>query len=153
MNEPLATVQQIAGRIGEPITSDTDIALANEVLEEASFWVRHYGLSWPNPETAPPVAVRITVAAAARGFQNPGGLETERAEIVTLGRFKEYGMGCELTPAEIDALQSVAGKRRGRAVSLRATRPHFNEKAASRTDRVPVKGGSPFPLPEWPVVE
>jgi len=102
---PLATVERLAARVGEPIASAEEIALAEEVLAEASALVRHYGRAWPDPETAPAVATSITVAAAARGFLNPGGFQMERSDTSTFNRVEEFASGCALTRAEISALK------------------------------------------------
>lgn len=150
---PLATVERVAARIGEPITSDEDIALANAVLEEASNWVRAYGLDWPNPELAPAVAVSITVSAAARGYQNPGGFESERAEVVTLGRAEDYAKGTELTQAEINMLERISGRRKGVIRSIRLQRPHLMggdrplQRRLAPNYEHPARG---FPMPYYP---
>lgn len=103
--EPLATVERLAARVGEPIASTEDIALAEEVLAEASALVRHYGRAWPDPSTAPAVATAITVAAAARGYLNPAGMQMERSDSATFNRHDEYASGCSLTRSEIAALK------------------------------------------------
>lgn len=103
--EPLATVERLAARIGEPIVSEEENALAEEVLAEASALVRHYGRAWPDPATTPAVATAITVAAAARGYLNPSGFQMERSDMATFNRTDENAMGCALTRAEIAALK------------------------------------------------
>lgn len=146
MDQPLATIERLAARIGEPITSEEDIALANEVLVEASNWVRSYGLPWPNPQTAPGLAVSITIAAAARGYQNPAGYESERAEVVTLGRADDYSKGTELTAAEIHGLQRLAGTAKKYVVSIPLERPHLQSSRAANPVNQPVSdGGKDFP--------
>lgn len=105
MATPLATVDRLAARVGEPIASAEEIALAEEVLAEASALVRHYGRAWPDPELAPAVATSITVAAAARGYLNPSGFQMERSDQATFNRHDEYASGCSLTRAEIAALK------------------------------------------------
>lgn len=102
---PLASVERLAARVGEPIVSAEEIALAEEVLAEASALVRHYGRAWPDPETTPAVATSITVAAAARGYLNPAGFQMERSDMATFNRIDEYASGCSLTRAEISALK------------------------------------------------
>ena len=104
--EPLATRERLAARVGEPIESAEEIALADEVLAEASALVRHYGRSWPDPDTAPAVATAITVAAAARGYLNPASLQMERSDSATFNRTDENASGCALTKAEIAALKT-----------------------------------------------
>jgi hypothetical protein len=103
--QPLATVERLAARVGEAIESTEEIALATEVLAEASALVRHYGRSWPDPEMAPAVATSITVAAAARGYLNPSSFSMERSDMATFNRTDENASGCALTRAEIAALK------------------------------------------------
>lgn len=147
--EPLATVERLAARIGEPIESDEDLLLANSVLIEASTWVRSYGCDWWTAENAPAVAVSFTVSAAARGYQNPGGFDSERAEVVTLGRADDYAKGTELTAAEIDAIQRAAGKRKGVAKAIRTRRPHMTSGMPSAPALAPnyEHPASGFPMP------
>jgi hypothetical protein len=105
---PLATVERLAARVGEPIESAEEIALAEEVLAEASALVRHYGRPWPDPATTPAVATAITVAAAARGYLNPAGFSMERSDMATFQRQDDHASGCSLTRAEIAALKEYS---------------------------------------------
>jgi hypothetical protein len=110
MPETLATVDQVAARVGELITDSGDVLLAEACLEEASALVRFYGSTqWPDPTTAHPMAVTITIAAAARAYQNPGGFQTERADMVQLRRAAEFSVGAELTASEIAVLRAIGG--------------------------------------------
>jgi hypothetical protein len=119
--EPLGTVAKVAARVGEAITAPEEIGLANAMLEEASAQVRFYGLPWEDPETAPAIAVTIAVAAAARGYQNPGGLKMERGDAVTLDVDIDYRKGATLTAGEIKMLQTF--NSRGRITSIPLTNP------------------------------
>ena len=103
--QPLATLERLAARVGEAIETAEEIALANEVLAEASALVRHYGRAWPDPETTPAVATSITVAAAARGYLNPSNFSMERSDMATFQRLDDSASGCALTRAEIAALK------------------------------------------------
>ncbi len=120
--EPLGTVARVAARVGESITSASDIALATEMLEEASAQVRLYGLPWIDPLTAPAIAVTTAIAAAARGYQNPGGLKMERGDAVTLDVDIDYRKGAALTAGEIRMIQ-MAANTRGRITSIPLTNP------------------------------
>jgi len=120
--EPLGTVARVAARVGEPITEASDIALATEMLEEASAQVRLYGLPWVDPATAPAIAVTTAIAAAARGYQNPGGLKMERGDAVTLDVDIDYRKGAALTAGEIKMIQ-MAANTRGRVTSIPLTNP------------------------------
>lgn len=119
--EPLGTVAKVAARVGETITTSEEIGLANAMLEEASAQVRFYGLPWEDPDTAPAVAVTITVAAAARGYQNPGGLKMERGDAVSIDVDIDYRKGASLTAGEITMLKSFSA--RGRITSIPLTNP------------------------------
>lgn len=119
--EPLAGITRLAARIGEPIETAEDIALAEEMLEAASAEVRFYGLDWLNEATAPAVAVNITLAAAARGFQNPAGYAKERSDAANLERSEAYARGVELTDSEQRRLKTFT--RRGSTRTVQTTNP------------------------------
>lgn len=150
MAEPLATVERVAARAGEKIETPEEVALAREMLEAASNEVRHYGRNWLRPEDAPAVAVTITVAAAARGYLNPGGIGTERADAVNFGRGDEYTKGTELWPSEIRMLRPFSRQGGIQSASL------FNDVSiTARSDRrgredrgyaPTLDGTKPFPL-------
>jgi len=120
--EPLGTVPKVAARVGEAIATVEEVALATSMLEEASAQVRLYGLPWENPETAPAIAVTITVAAAARGYQNPGGLKLERGDAVSIDVDIDYRKGASLTVGEITMIRMAANSR-GRITSIPLTNP------------------------------
>jgi hypothetical protein len=120
--EPLGTVARVAARVGEPITEASDIALAQEMLEEASAQVRLYGLPWVDPATAPAIAVTTAIAAAARGYQNPSGLKMERGDAVTLDVDVDYRKGAALTAGEIRMIQ-MAANTRSRVTSIPLSNP------------------------------
>lgn len=120
--EPLGTVAKVAARVGETITEAKDVALANSMLEEASAQVRLYGLPWEDPATAPAIAVTIAVAAAARGYQNPGGVKLERGDAVSLDVDVDYRKGASLTAGEIQMIR-MASNARGRISSVPLTNP------------------------------
>jgi hypothetical protein len=112
----------VAARVGEPITEASDIALAQEMLEEASAQVRLYGLPWVDPATAPAIAVTTAIAAAARGYQNPSGLKMERGDAVTLDVDVDYRKGAALTAGEIKMIQ-MAANTRSRVTSIPLSNP------------------------------
>lgn len=149
----LATVAQLAARVGEPITEPADIALAESVLGEASENVRFHGRTpWPYASDAPAMAIAITVAAASRGYQNPAGFDMERGDMVTFNRGKNYTVGCELTVGEINQLRTLAGGGGLRSVPLsNPTLPVPRSRSDEPCDRgyAPLNGGitnKPFPL-------
>lgn len=110
MIDPLATVSDIADRVGEEITDPGDIRLAESLLRIVSAQVRHYGGDWLDPILAPEVAVAVTIEAASRGYLNPEGYKLERGDEITFERNVVFAGGSTLTPAEIVAVRSAAGK-------------------------------------------
>lgn len=150
----LGTVAQIAARIGEPITAPEDIQLAVAVLTEASEQIRHYAQQpfW-TAETAPPVAVTIAVAAAARGFLNPSGFDMERGDMVTFNRNKDYVSGAGLTAQEITIIKALGRTGNVRSVGLASCARPVPRSHTCAEDRgyAPVDWGNnkPFPLGYW----
>jgi hypothetical protein len=141
----------VAARIGEPISSAEDVQLAASVLNEASEQVRFYAQQpyWTS-ETAPPVAVAIAVAAAARGYLNPAGMDMERGDMVTFNRTKDYVSGAALTAQEITIVRAL-----GRSGNIRSASLHNCDRPVPRSRTVaedrgyaPVDwgGNKPFPL-------
>lgn len=114
----LATVHDVAARIGEDISSAEDVALAEAVLNEASEWARFYGDPAWGTTTPPPLAVTIVVAAAARGYLNPSGYDMERGDMVTFNRATAYASGATLTAGEIAVLKKLARASGIRSVGL-----------------------------------
>lgn len=110
MIDSLATVQDVADRVGEEITDPGDIRLAEVLLRIVSAQVRHYGGDWMDPILAPDVATAITIEAAARGYLNPEGFKLERGDEITFDRHAIFAAGPTLTPYEIVAVRQQAGK-------------------------------------------
>ncbi|MBA0054292.1 hypothetical protein E0L36_26605 [Streptomyces sp. AJS327] len=108
MSEPLSTVEALSARLGEALTG-ADEAMAEAALNDASALVRHYGLPWPDPASAPAVAVSVTLAAAERRMRNPEGFRMEMLGAYQYQRPASTPTGVALTPDEIRMLQSLAG--------------------------------------------
>lgn len=148
MYDLLARRERLAARLPEPIETDEEKGLADEMLSEASAEARLYGNQMWNADTVPSDVVTIVVKAAARGFMNPAGYTDEAADSTRLSRAGEYAQGAAFTPAEIRAVRGYA-KRSGISYA-QVTKP--NDWAA-RSDRrtggtiyAPVAyGGRPFP--------
>ena len=159
--EALATVARVSARVGEPIASDDEIALAEAMLSEASAWVRHHsGQTWAELSKAPEVAVAITAAAASRGYLNPAGFDMERGDMSTFNRVPEYAAGTQLTRSEIDMLRPF--NRRSGIVSIglvNPDRPRPRGRGRAWEDRGYARdsdGMKPFPLgiePNLPLEE
>jgi len=105
----LATPEQLSNKVGEAIQTPEDLALAQEMLESASNWVRFYaGQEAWNMVNAPALAVTITIAAAARGYLNPAGYLEERADINFVKRAPGWANEAKLFPDEIEALRGFS---------------------------------------------
>lgn len=125
-------VELLAARIGEPIETEEDMALAEASLSAAWDWVRLYGKpEWsPDEYGTPGIAQTIALSAASRAYQNPAGYTMERADSVTFNRHDTFAQGAELTRAEISALKLAAGSR-ATVTSVAMTNP---ETFVSRRD-------------------
>lgn len=147
----LATVLQVAARIGEPITEPEDVQLAEACLNEASDLVRFYAQQplW-TAANAPAVAVTIAVAAAARAVLNPAGMDMERGDMVTFNRGKDYSSGAALTPSEISIVKALGRQGNVRSVGLTNSDRPVPRSRTMAEDRgyCPVDwgGNKPFPL-------
>lgn len=154
--EPLATVEDIAARIGEEIVDDIDVRLAQSMAEAASDHVRHHGGQlWPSRESAPRIARTIAISAAARGFLNPSGFTDERSDSVTLKRAESFAADTQLSPYEIQMLKDLTPRSAVQSIRLDNSDSHWG--ARSRRGRgfvrrdvregVPVSDGhTPFPF-------
>ncbi|WP_431781708.1 hypothetical protein [Streptomyces chumphonensis] len=120
MADPLATVAQLTDRLGRELEQGEE-SVAEAALADASALVRHYGLPWPVPATAPPVAVGIVLAAAERRVRNPEGYRMEMEGAYQYQLPASAPTGVALTQAEIDLLRELSG--RGGLVSVEVQRP------------------------------
>lgn len=108
MAEPLATVTQLAARLGR--TLDTaETAMAAGALADASARVRFAGLPWPNPELAPAVVVGIVLDAAERRIRNPEGLRSETLGDYQYSRTSSTPTGTSLSGVETAIIRRAAG--------------------------------------------
>lgn len=117
----LATVEQVAGRVGEPITSPEEVALAEAMIEYASEQALFYGDSRWQEATLPGVVRTIIIEAAATGYMHPSGFETERADSVNFTVHEDWLKGAEFSDQQVDMVKR-AGSRRGRTRSLSTRR-------------------------------
>lgn len=106
----LASVADLADRVGEEIVHNADVAMANSFLRLVSAQVRHYGADWDDIVLAPEIAIAITIEAAARGYLNPEGWLIERGDELTLSRHDIFSRGMALTPTEVIAIRQAAGR-------------------------------------------
>ncbi|MDS2171614.1 hypothetical protein Q7C18_02780 [Nesterenkonia sp. CL21] len=106
--EPLASRDRLEARLPEPISTDQEIALADEMLSDASAEARAHGNQMWTVQTVPAGVVNIVLRAAARGFMNPGGFAEEAADSARLRRGDEYVMGAAFTEAEIRQVKAFS---------------------------------------------
>lgn len=136
MSELLATVERVAAKIGEPITTPEDVASATEMLEAASNWVRFYAGhdEWTSVD-APGMAVTIAIAAAARGYLNPAGFDEERSDASTFKRNEREGFtqGARPTSDEIAVLRTYNSASKKMLSSIPTSNP---ERWVARSRRV-----------------
>lgn len=144
----LATVEQLAARVGEPIETPAEIALAETMLEYASNQVLLHGSASWAPETLPGLVRSIVIEAAGRGYQHPAGLQMERADSVTFNVDEEWLRSAELTDAQIKLVRRAATKR-GTVRSLSTSR---SNRLVARSDRG-ARGWSAYKVPTCPCEE
>lgn len=126
----LATVEQVAGRVGEPITSPEEVALAEAMIEYASEQALFYGDPRWQEATLPGVVRTIIIEAAATGYMHPSGLSTERADSVNFTVHDDWLKGAEFSEQQVEIVRR-AGRRRGRTRSLSTRR---SNRFVSRAD-------------------
>lgn len=104
----LATIDELQERLGRVLV-EPELSLAKAALADASALVRHYGLPWPDPSTAPAVAVAITLAAAERRVRNPEGYRSELEGSYQYQLPASAPTGVALSDAEIKILEDLSG--------------------------------------------
>lgn len=108
MATPLADIPALEARLGYTLTAD-ELTMAEAALEDASAVVRLYGLPWPDPETAPDIAVQVTIAAALRVVRNPEGYSYEMEGGYQYKRQTGTPLGVDLTAGEKAMLRTATG--------------------------------------------
>lgn len=108
MATPLADVTALTARLGRALDSE-ETAMAEAVLKAASAKVRHYGLPWPDPTTAPDVAVETVLDVAERKMRNPEGFRSEMEGGYQYARPASEPAGTELSRSEVRMIRSAAG--------------------------------------------
>lgn len=105
MAEPLAGLDELAVRLEFELDDERLTHLAEAALEDASTLVREYGVATWTAETAPPIAVMLTLKAAARFVNNPMSLQTARGADETNVWADTNANGVYLEPTEIALLR------------------------------------------------
>lgn len=117
---PLATREDLEVRLEFPLDDDQLRNMADAILEDASTLVRAYGVQAWDIDTAPPIAVMLTLKAAARHMNNPMFLETARGADETNMWGEANSNGVYLEPGEIALLREhkqVGGPRGFKSVN------------------------------------
>lgn len=110
MTTPLAEVPALEARLGRTLDPD-EVDMATAALATASAKVRHYGLPWPDPSTAPDVAVETVLDVAERKVRNPEGFRQEMEGGYQYLRPAGEPAALSLSPAEIRMVRAAAGIR------------------------------------------
>ena len=128
----LATVEQLAARVGESIDTPEEVALAEAMLQYASDQALLYGNPGWIAATLPGVVRSVVIEAASRGYQHPAGFETERADSVNFTVHDEWLRSAEFTEHQVELVRR-ASRKSGRVRSLTASRPNsFRARSDSR---------------------
>lgn len=110
----LATVEDLAAYIGDPIVEDVEVKQAEALLAQASSLVRAEAKNktWGfEPGEVPEQAHWVTLACAARGFTNFEGFEYESVDDWRAGGRKVEEAGLYLTATERRTLQELRPAR------------------------------------------
>jgi len=118
----LVTVRELSDYINEPIDTDEDQAQATQYIRAASAKVRAAGDATWTRWNCPEIAWTVALEAAARGYQNPAGLDVERADTLNLSRHDMFAVGTTLTKEERELLAAETGSGQG-IISVSFYRP------------------------------
>ncbi|MGP3940512.1 hypothetical protein [Streptomyces sp. 6N106] len=108
MATPLATTADVEARLGRALDPD-EVPEAEAALKAASAKVRFYGLPWPDPATAPDIAIVTALDVVERKMRNPEGFRSEMEGGYQYARPASDPTGTELKTSEIKMLQAAAG--------------------------------------------
>ena len=110
----LATLEELRVRLEFEIDPGDHLEkLAEASLEDASTLVREYGVRSWTADTAPPIAVMLTLKAAARFMNNPMMLDLARGADEQNTWSERGANGVHLTPDEIALLREHRKQDRG----------------------------------------
>lgn len=105
----LVGIERVAARVPDGINTQDEIALAWEMIAEASEEVRAHGRPWTSVDV-PAGIILIVAKAAARGYMNPSGYLEESADSAGLKRDRDYAKGASLTPDEVRRVKVIASR-------------------------------------------
>lgn len=111
--EALASLDDLETRLEYPLDDEHMKKVAQSALDDASVLIREYGVKTWSPATAPPIAVMLTLKAAARFVNNPMSLETARGADETNMWGESNSNGVYLRPDEIELLREHRKTNRG----------------------------------------
>lgn len=121
IGEPLVVPQELADHLGEQL-SEINQSQARSFIAQASARVRAAGSATWNRTNCPEIAYHICLAAAARGYLNPAGIDSERADSLQFTRNKAATSGTELTELERSELAAAANSSSGGIWSIPISR-------------------------------
>lgn len=110
---PLATIQDLEGRLDFDLDDSSLITMAENALQDATVLVRAHGSESWTADTAPPIAVMLTLKAAARYMNNPAGMELSRGADETASWRDSGSDGVHLKDDEIELLHKHAHRSKG----------------------------------------
>lgn len=139
--DPIGTVAELEARVGRPMVTDEEKAMAVAALEDAAAIARVYGNPWwgCNPVTTmaatDPVVINgvtvrstginvpagvkaVVLAMAARALRNPDGFVSETAGEYTYRYSENTANGISPSPGEITMLEKLAQKDKIRTVEF-----------------------------------
>lgn len=131
--EPLVELSELEARLEFDLDDDKLKALAEKGLVDASILVREYGVSTWTADTAPPIAVMLTLKAAVRFVNNPMSLETARGADETNMWGETNSRGVYLEHDEIELLRDHRKTDQG----FQAPRTYLYNSAPAPRRRIP----------------
>lgn len=118
----------MAALAGGTIITQDDVNLAYQMLLMASLEATRVGSAGWTRTNVPIGVSAIVTQAAARGFMNPRGLETEGNGDLRYGLGDQYVKGAELTSSERRQIKSMAGRAGFVAIPI-ANSSHWQSRA------------------------
>lgn len=112
IREPLVTLDELSEHLSEAFDTPEKEKQARSFIRVASSKVRSAGRNW-NRVDCPEIAHSICLESAARGWNNPGLLEGERADTLNYTFAKIAEAGCALSEDEKRDLRNAAGRTGG----------------------------------------
>lgn len=127
----LATIHEVAARSGSAIITQEEIDLGYAMILSASLQAKQIGSEAWDSDSVPMGVSAIVAQAAARGFMNPEGYNSEGTDGVSIGRHFDYVKGADLTRDEQRRIKSMAG--RSGFIAIAASKPaHWHARSVHK---------------------